>query len=71
MSMPEMTNQDLETTKGEVTVEQYLETLYGIRPGENWPRIGLVANRYRFVGDGLNDWLNLWGLGDSDPGPSD
>lgn len=71
MSMPEMTTEDLATTTKEVTVEHFLETLYGIRPGENWPRIGVVANRYRFVGDGLDDWLRLWGLGGSGPGMSD
>jgi hypothetical protein len=71
MSMPEMTTEELASTTREVTVEHYLETLYGIRPGESWPRMAVVANRYRFVGNGLDDWLHLWGLGDSDPAPSD
>jgi hypothetical protein len=33
--------------------------------------MAVVANRYRFVGNGLDDWVHLWGLGDSDPAPSD
>ena len=68
MSMPEMTTEELASTTREVTVEDFLETLYGIRPGEAWPRMAVVANRYRFVGNGLDDWLRLWGLGDSGPG---
>ncbi|MGH8991690.1 MAG: hypothetical protein ACRDZ7_09205 [Acidimicrobiia bacterium] len=58
MSMPE-TTWDLETAESEVTVEQFLETLYGIRPGESRPRA--VPRPYPF-GPELQAWLRLWGL---------
>jgi hypothetical protein len=63
MSMPEMT-WDLVALEPEVTVEQYLETLYGIRPGESRPRVQAVARRHHF-GAELNSWLRLWGLDES------
>jgi hypothetical protein len=61
MTLPEMTSTELLEQAG-VTVEKYLETLWGIRPGETRPRLRPVATRYDH-GEGVDAWLGLWGLG--------
>jgi hypothetical protein len=61
--MPEMVTEDLVTTDHEVSVERFLETLYGIRTGESRPRTRAFPTLYH-SGDDVGSWLRLWGLGE-------
>lgn len=63
MSMPEMVTEELVTTDDEVTVERFLETLYGIRTGESSPRTRAFPTLHHY-GDELGSWLRLWGFGE-------
>jgi len=63
MSMPATTTEDVVSDIHEVTVERYLETLWGIRSGESSPRTRAFPARHDF-GDEIGTWLRLWGLGE-------
>ena len=66
MSLPEMVT-DLQMCEPGVTIEQFLEALYGIRTGAAGPVVQPVADRYVF-GAELRPWLRLWGLDGGDDG---
>ena len=57
------------TTQPEVTIERFLEALWGIRLGESRPRLQPAIAPYTFE-DGVGEWLyRIWGIGDQRHAP--